>query len=198
MSKEIIAVDIDEVLFPMAPTFLAFHNTMYGSEFTVDQMQSYYIEEMTGETWQQVEAKIDAYLETEHYKQGQPVVGSVEAIKQLREKYKLVLITSRHFSYRGTTESFIEEHFTGLFDDLRYTHLPEDPELVKPKHIICKELGSIALIDDSVSNVFEAAQNGITGILFGDYAWNKSGVLPAGVIRCKDWPAVVEYFDGRG
>jgi uncharacterized HAD superfamily protein len=195
--KPTIAVDIDEVLFPMAPTFLEYHNSNHGTAFTVDQMTSYYVENLTGETVEEVIAKIKAYLKTEHYSLGQPIPGSLEAIKALREHYRLVLITARNDFYRGHTEDFIEKHFTGLFDELRYTHTLENPETTVPKSVICKETGAIALIDDHLYNVRDAAQAGIRGILFGNYPWNAADELPDGVTRCVDWPAVLEHFHAR-
>ncbi|CAN5403684.1 hypothetical protein BH10PAT3_BH10PAT3_7770 [soil metagenome] len=198
MKRETIAVDVDEVLFPMAPTFLTYHNDTHGTSFTTDEMTSYYVEELTGETEAQMLAKIDAYLETEHYTAGLPVEGSVESIKKLRERYRLVLITARQSSYRGSTEAFIGKHFEGLFDDLRYTHNLEAPEIYIPKSGICKELGASALIDDSLSNVKDCAAQGIRSVLFGSYTWNQTTELPEGVTRCADWPAVLEHFSGRG
>ena len=197
MSREQIAVDIDEVLFPMAPTFLEFHNLEHGTDINLDQLSSYYIEDITGDSEAEMLAKIDAYLETEHYSAGRPIPNSIESIQRLRDKYDLILITSRHDSYRGSTEDFIKSHFEGLFDSLTYTHLDEDPQVLVPKHVLCKNLGASALIDDSLSNVTEAAQNGIEAVLFGSYPWNQSDELPGGVTRCVDWPAVLEHFDAR-
>jgi hypothetical protein len=48
-------------------------------------------------------------------------------------------------------------------------------------------------IDDVLAD--NAAGAGIRALLFGEYAWNASDeVLPQGVDRAKDWPAVAEYF----
>lgn len=181
----------------MAPTLLEYHNKAHGTAFTIDQMTSYFLEDLTGESWEQISGKIKAYLETEHYRRGQPIPGSVEAIRKLREVYKLVLITSRDDFYRGHTEVFIDKHFPGLFDELRYTHEPETPELTRPKSAICKEMGAAALVDDHLYNVAGCAEAGIEGILFGSYPWNQADELPEGVKRVKDWQEVLEYFDGR-
>lgn len=197
MSKPTIAVDIDEVLFPMAPTFLKYHNTAHGTSIELDHLTSYYLEDITGETVEQVIQKIKTYLNTEHYSNGQPIDGSVDAIKKLRSKFRLVLITARNDFYRGHTESFIEKHFSGLFDELRYTHEIETPELTIPKHVICKSIGAKVLIDDHLHNVIECVEAGIHSILFGDYPWNKTDMLPQGITRCKDWQEVLEYFDGQ-
>src|SRR5207344_1526958 len=109
--KPTIAVDIDEVLFPMVPTLLEYHNSEHGTSFEIDQMTSYFLQDLTGDTLEEIMAKLKAYLDTEHHTQSQPIPGSIEAIKALREHYRLVLITSRNDFYRGHTENFIEQHF---------------------------------------------------------------------------------------
>lgn len=194
-NKKIIAVDIDEVLFPMAASLLEFYNGEHGTEYRIDQMTSYFLEDLTGETEEEMLAKIQAYLKTEHYLAGQPIEGSIDAIHKMREKFKLILVTSRDHFYRGSTERFLENKFGGLFDELYYTHLEATPTVRKPKHLICKEIGAIALIDDHLSNVVSCPEHGIEGILFGDYPWNQSKSLPDGVVRVNGWQEVLEHFD---
>jgi hypothetical protein len=55
-------------------------------------------------------------------------------------------------------------------------------------------LGATYIIEDMPGHAFECAEAGIKTVLFGDYPWNKADKLPAGVTRCSDWPAVLEYF----
>lgn len=197
MGKPIIAVDVDEVLFPLMPTLIEFHNSRYGTSFELDHMTSYHIQDLTGETEKQILVKFAEYLKTEHYTAGRPVDGAIEAIKQLKERYDLVLITARQSIYRGATEQFIDEHFGGLFDRLRYTHTLEKPDVRLSKFDICRELGAEALIDDGLHNISEVSEGGIEGILFGNYPWNQTDELPAGVTRCEHWPDVLEHFDAK-
>ena len=197
MSKPTIAVDIDEVLFPHAPTLLDYHNSEHGTSFTIDQMTMYRLQQLTEDSEEVTFEKIKAYLDTHHYSQGKPVKGAIDAIKQLRMRFRLVLITARNPFYRGYTEKFIERHFAGLFDDLRYTHTLDDPDTRIPKSTLCRELEGVALIDDHLHNAIDCAEAGIQAILFGDYPWNQADELPEGVVRVKDWQGVLEYFDGQ-
>lgn len=198
MAKEVIAVDVDEVLFPLMPTLIEFHNLNYGTTFEFDHMTSYHLQDLTGETEEQILVKFSEYLKTEHYTKGQPVKGALEAIKQLRETYSLVLITARQSIYRGATEQFINKHFGGLFDELRYTHTLEQPDVRLSKLKICKELRAKTLIDDGLHNITEVASGGVQGVLFGSYPWNQIETLPKGVIRCNHWADVLEYLDAKG
>src|SRR3989344_283378 len=180
-NKPVIAVDIDEVLFPMSPTFLRYYNTTEKTDYTLDQMISYYFEAITGDSREEILSKIKAYLKTEDYEQGKPVAGSIDAIRKLRKRFRLIVVTSRANFFRGHTEDFLEKHFAGLYDDLYYTHSPDKPDVLIPKEVICKEVDAVALIDDHLSNVIACAKEGIDGVLFGEYAWNQADKLPKGV-----------------
>lgn len=195
--KRTIAIDIDEVLFPMANTFLEWHNSEYGTDFTLDQMTSYYVEDLTGETEEAMLLKIKAYLDTEHYKQGKPLEGTVDAIHKLKKKFKLAIITSRDHFYRPSTKRFLESHFGGLYDELYYTHTVRQLDLRLPKHIICEEIGAFALVDDHLNHIIAAAEHGLEGVLFGNYAWNQANELPSGVTRVNNWQEALEYFDAK-
>ncbi len=197
MSRETIAVDIDEVLFPMAELFLEYHNEMHGTNFSVSDMKSYYVEELTGETEEEMLAKIEAFISTDAYKQSGPMHEAVDVITSLNKQYDLVLVTARDPFYRGSTEEFIGKHFPGMFRELYYTHTLDQPEVRIPKYVLCQQVGAIALIDDSLKNPTQCAEHGIPSVVFGDYPWNQADELPPGVTRCKDWAAVLEYFDGR-
>jgi hypothetical protein len=109
-----------------------------------------------------------------------------------------VILTSRDPFFRGHTERFLDLHFKGLYDELHYTHKPETPDVRLPKFKICQEIKAVALIDDHLPNVIGCAENGIEGILFGDYPWNQTDKLPEGVTRVKNWQDVLEYFNEKG
>ena len=178
----------------MAPTFLNYHNQKHGTNLSIDDLKSYYVEEVTCETQEQMLAKIEAYLSTVHYTEGKPIEGSVEAIERLSRKYELVVVTSRDSFYRGSTEKFIEEHYPGLFSGLQYTHQVETPDIMVSKSEICKEISAVAIIDDHLKNITECAEHGIEGILFGNYAWNQTKQLPAGVTRLLNWQEVAVHL----
>lgn len=62
---------------------------------------------------------------------------------------------------------------------------------------LAKSIGADYIIDDQIKHVLAAAELGIRGILFGDYAWNKADVLPDNVTRVNDWQEVLNYFETR-
>jgi uncharacterized HAD superfamily protein len=194
-NKKTIAVDIDEVLFPLAPTFLKYYNEQTGTSYNIDDLTSYYVEEITGESREVVLTKMEAYLKSEHYRGARPIKGAVDSISTLQEMYNLVVITARAPFFDGHTEEFLQRHFGSLYDSFYNIHRYD----VEHKHLskaeICKELSAIALVDDHRNYILDAAKHGITGLLFGDYAWNQLDKLPPNVRRVKNWQEVLEYFE---
>jgi len=194
MIKPVLAIDIDEVLFPFTDLFLAYHNEKHGTNIALSDMQTNYLEDITGDTLEQILVKLEDFANTEAFRQNRPLQHSVESLEKLRQHYELVLVTARDHFYRGHTERFIEGHYPNVFRELHYTHQIETPHEREKKWVMCQRLNAVALIDDTLKNVVQCAEHGIDGIVFGDYPWNQADELPPGVTRCKDWPAVLEYF----
>lgn len=195
--KKVIAVDIDEVLFPLSPTFLDYHNTHHGSAYTLDEMTTYHLEELTGETSEQMLEKIHAYLDTHYFETGQPIAGALQSLRRLAKRYELVIITARDIHYRGKTEAWLEQHFGDLFSQVHYTHTLDEPHKEIEKYVLCRQAGAEVLIDDNLHHLTKAAAHGIDGILFGDYGWNRSADLPENIVRCQDWQSVEIYLHAR-
>jgi 5'(3')-deoxyribonucleotidase len=191
MAKPTIAIDVDEVIFPLTATFFPYLKAEHGIEVTQDQMKTYRTEDVIGGTGEELLAKMSAYLHTEHYENAAPIIGAVGVLKELHKHYRLVIVTARHDSFQGLTERFLDTHFTGLFDKVLYARKAgHSAEHQVSKVELCKQEGAVVLIDDGL----QCAEAGIKGVLFGNFRWNQSDTLPQGVVRCIDWPAVEEYF----
>lgn len=199
-SKPIIAVDIDEVLADGAEVFVQFSNEQWGTNLSVDDYQEHW-----AAMWQVDNVEVERRSEIWHqagmlYGHGTKL-DSERVLRSLKDRFELVITTSRRLSQKdGTLEwiaknysdIFSEVHFAGIFDgglkDLRvYEHTKAD---------LYREIGAAYTIDDQVKHCFAAAEDGVHALLFGDYNWNKvGGTLPANVVRCSDWAAVKSYFD---
>ncbi|MGZ6004568.1 MAG: 5' nucleotidase, NT5C type [Candidatus Saccharimonadales bacterium] len=194
-SKPTIVVDIDEVLFPMTATFLPYYNRVHGTDIQQHHLKTYRVNDVTGESQDEILAKLKTFLDTPHHHDALPVKDSVECVKRLASKYRLVLLTARQSFYRGYTEKFVEKHYPGIFESVRYTHEPKTPEIEIPKVEICKQLKAVAIIDDSLKNASQCAEAGIEGILFGDFSWNEADKLPENCVRLLNWRQVAEHFN---
>jgi FMN phosphatase YigB (HAD superfamily) len=123
--------------------------------------------------------------------------GAVEALASLRKRLELVIVTSRDERSIGHTHIWLDKHFPGIFRGVEFVALWSKGEKVS-KALVCQQLGARYLVDDNADHCRLAAECGTQALLFGDTGWNRRAELSACMVRCKDWPAVLEYFDGRG
>lgn len=196
MKKEVLAVDVDEVLYPFVPTFLDFHNRMHGTTLTAADVKSYYFHDILGITSQAFRERIDAY-ELEDDEQIEPIEYAKAAIKSLSTRFDLVILTARHKRVAARTGKWIARHFADAFQDMYHVgYAPGESKRVS-KAEICTQIGARALIDDSPVNLEGCVQVGVEGVMFGEYPWTLRSNLPAGIIHKANWPAVEEHFDVR-
>ncbi len=192
-----IAIDIDDVLAANAEAFINFSNERWGTNLTVDDWT-----ERWSELWKVDSREVQKRAKILHtsgvvsrYKHAQ----EAEAIlKNLKKNYRLIIITSRRIQIQKETIAWVKKHYAGTFDDIIFAGF-YDTKGVDPHSQTKAELAKSAtadyLIDDQPKHCVAAAEIGIKGLLFGDYAWNRDiKKLPAGVARVKDWQAIEEYF----
>jgi 5'(3')-deoxyribonucleotidase len=117
--------------------------------------------------------------------------GAQFAISELTKKFDIVLITARDPRWQAATKAWVDNNFNGVFKGLYFAG-NNDIKDVKSKGEQAVELGAAWLIDDNAGNCQTALDSGIEAILFGNYGWHHDA--PDHITRCKDWPAVLEYF----
>ena len=83
----------------------------------------------------------------------------------------------------------------GNFVSTTFIGFPEVMEKPLTKAEVCKEIGAVALIDDSLKHLLQCSEVGIEGILFGDYPWNQTDSLPENITRCTNWLEVLEHLN---
>lgn len=206
MKKAIIAVDIDEVLVPRAPLILRYLNERYSNSFRLEDMEgesffSFVVSCFgTKETPEKLSAIIEDYLISDEYKSLQPIDGAVEGVARLSQDYHLWVLSTRPKSQHPSTEKWLRQHFPGCFDKvvlINEGHFGFNDTKGFSKAAFCVENGCRILIDDRLTACTEMAEEELEAVLFGRYPWNRTDSLPAGVMRCPDWAAVLEYFNGR-
>lgn len=198
MSREVIATDIDEVLFPFVQEFAPWHNQEYGTKLGVVDFVSYEFDGVLSVPVPETIHRIHTFLSVEHGHLGvAPLKEAQEAIAILGEKYDIKAVTARHPRFENPTVQYLMHYFEGMIADVTLVGHIQTMDVIRTKAEVCHEIGAIALIDDSVQHVFGCAQDGIQGVLFGDYPWNQVDELPVGVVRHKNWNGVLEYFNGQ-
>jgi len=200
MNKPIIAVDIDDVIAESTEAFRKVVNSHAGIDL---QPEDYRIEGPYGDYYEEVwrahgvVERIDkqALLDQMHYDQSHiPLMPGAEfAIGQLQKRYEIVLVTARDEGWEKATRIWLHQQFGAEPPRIYFSdaHLKVDDR--KTKGEICKEIGAKWMIDDNPEHCQSVLDHGVKAILFGEYGWHKN--VPAGTVKCKDWQAVLEYFD---
>lgn len=193
MTKPVLALDFDDLIYPFMAGFVPFVNSYHGTNLTLADFRTFNFEEVWGGTRDEAIERVLHYFE-QIEGHPEPVEGAIAAVEQLRERYDLVIVTAREERLRKSTESWLEAHLPVHFEQVHlcgtYATDPNTPKRTKLE--VCREIDVVGLVDDSLHNVTELAAAGRRGILFGNYPWNEADELPAGVIRAPDWNAVLE------
>jgi uncharacterized HAD superfamily protein len=194
--KPIIAVDIDEVLFPMVPDLIKYVDREHKVKLTPEDFSYYSLEGI----WPAGSA--EGAIVFENYKNQvtteiAPVKDAAEALGKLSLKYDVIVMTSRDIKVEQITKGWLNRHFPEIFKEVHLLGNRHDslPDQWRPKSETCLELGVSYLIDDNLTAVKETSAVGVKTLLFGDYPWNQLDELPPNVTRVKDWQEVLGYFN---
>jgi 5'(3')-deoxyribonucleotidase len=190
MSKNIIAIDIDEVVFPMVDSLIEYVDKEHKVTLSADSFLTYRLEDLWPQGSAEGERVFRTYLRQDKL-QIAPVKGAKIALERLARKYELVVVTYRDIEVEDVTRSWLLHHFPELFKDLHMLGSEKEGHIYKPKGELCKELGASYLIDDQVANVTSAHEAGVGAILFGDYPWNKADELPSAIKKAQNWEQVL-------
>ncbi|HSX16618.1 MAG TPA: hypothetical protein VLH86_00770 [Patescibacteria group bacterium] len=202
MSQQTIAVDIDDVLAAGSEGFATFSNERWGTNITAEDYT-----ENFGLAWgvplEEALKRVDEYLASGAHGRFRHFDDALPVLQRLAKRYKLVVVTSRRVFLKPETDAWVERHFPGIFEEIRYAGFFEKSDasnvharLQHTKAELLKELGADYLIDDQPKHCYGAAAVGVTSLLFGEYKRNRDiKELPAGVIRAKSWSEVGRYFN---
>lgn len=195
--KPIIAVDIDDVLAAEAEFVVAYTNKYWGGSYTLeDYTEAWNL--FWGVDVDEVERRAEILHRPGVVSQYHVTPGSREVLKQLKEKYELIVVTSRRKRVEQETQQWLDEHFPGIFSRLILTGFWDDPN-VEGRHLLSK--GSLLndhrvayVIDDQLKHCVSATDHGIKAILYGNLSGNNYVADRDGMTRCEDWRVVAEYF----
>src|SRR3990167_4836757 len=103
MSKQVIAVDIDEVLFPFTSEFLASHNKIHGDSIAQSDLNTYYFLEDLYEfdDGEDPEDMVEGFLREAYEGNIGPYNGAVGIIQKLKQDFTLEIITARRPSMQA-------------------------------------------------------------------------------------------------
>jgi len=199
MKKPIIAVDVDDVLSKTSQGFVEFSNKTWGHTLSPDDYD---------EDWAKVwGVSVEAARERADFVHENGMIGGFSnfpeafaVLVKLKERYTLVVATSRRASIETLSKDWLQRHYGGIFSGVYFSGI-YDGKLGKHEEIITRtknellvDIRAVYLIDDQLKHCIAAGEHGVDAVLFGNYAWNQSVDLPKHVTRCADWEAVEAYF----
>ena len=176
MTKPVIAVDVDEVLCEFVPPLLQFYNQKHNDNIQFANFNSYQFWEVWGGDSQNAAKLVNEFFTTEGFLNQSPIPHSQQVLSRLKEKYDLVVVTSRQHFLREHTQKFLDTYYSGIFHELKMGNHYGDDGRKQSKPELCQEAGAILLIDDSIDYVTHVAEHEMKAILFGDYPWNRRDI----------------------
>ncbi len=200
--KKTIAVDIDDVLAANAESFAAFSNKRWGTNLKPDDYSEHWAE-MWNIDIKHAQRRREVIIKEKLFTSYRFFDEAKIILKRLKERYKLVIVSSRSLEIQKETLDWLETEFKGIFSEIHFAKIWDDPNLNVLKKLeltkteICREIGADYLVDDQPKHCIAAANAGIEALLFGEYGWNKDSSLPNGVTRVKNWLEVEKFFDGK-
>jgi uncharacterized HAD superfamily protein len=191
MKKPLVAIDVDEVLFPFVEHLAQFHNERYGTSLTMDDFSSFKLHQVWGGTVAEEMRKVLEFQATGVITRVAPMPAAMEAIEVLNRHYELAIVTSRTSSIKEETEQWLKLHFPNVFKHIRFANYWDESTPRITKADVCRTIGANILIEDNLDYAFDCAEWGVRVLLFGDYPWNQEAQLPDGVTRVTGWPEVL-------
>lgn len=188
-----IAVDCDDVLVPTAEQIVAAYNRDYGTQLELKDFYS----PASLDTWGTDDEKIaiervGQFLRSDEHAAMQPNPEAIKAIASLALSHELHLVTGRSDYLEPVTQQTIDTYFHGCFTSIEHTNYFEGNKK-RSKGEVCAALGADVLIDDHIVHGESVLESGLRRvIIFGNYPWNQADGLPEGMVRCNNWPAVIE------
>jgi len=200
VQKPLIVIDLDNVLAQSAQEFVNFSNQHFEAAITLEDYNEDW-SKMWGVSYEEAERRGAVMREHDMHQTYNPMPDALEVLQGLQPKYRLVILTSRREVTKPATDAWLERHYPGIFDDVLFSGIWDGTDR-SDGHLMTKgdqykALGAAYVIDDHLKHCAAATQHDATGLLFGEYPWNRHDDLPAGVVYCSDWQAVGEYFNGR-
>lgn len=201
MARQIIAVDIDDVLLASAEQFVAYSNKKWGTRLTVEDYDEHW-----GEMWGIDDAELTRRSKHIHGSGVQTTFTHDDTAKpvleELAKSFELIITTSRTRIVQKGTLEWLDLHYPGIFSDVHFAGIWDGDHEYNHANTLTKgdlheRVRASYVIDDHPKHCFAAAERGIKTLLFGEYPWNRGLKLPPNVTRVKDWRAVKEYFDAQ-
>lgn len=160
-----IAIDIDEVLMPFVKPMAHWRGLKMPAP---NQRYKYVYKDMFNITEEESAQMVREFYSSNEFTKIKPIRNSQIGMVRLRGKYdKIYAVTGRQEIARERTETWLNYHFEGIFDDLVMTNSYTEFEV--PKVDICRSLAIGSIIDDNLQTCNECKAIGMEAYNFMGY-----------------------------
>ena len=189
MKRRRIGIDLDETAVDFCTPYLNLWNQLHTTQFTREDLTTFDFWRALGGTPEEHYELSTKFLSN---KKNNPLIkplpGAQEVIRFLSWDNDLYVVTARPVRTTDATLELVDLHFPRLFKDVALvdTFFPREMSGGSRKKVeICKTLNLGALVDDKLQTILELQGTNVKGILFGDYAWNRTATPYPN--RAEDW-----------
>lgn len=186
-----IGIDLDDVLADMMPVLLTYHNDVYGTTLTKDDIWSYRFWDVLQVSQEEAIKRVFDFERSSRMLTILPLPGAVQAVETLGDNHELSIITARDSEFAESTKHWLARHFPDVFSGIHFANHYSSTSTPRSKGDICKEIGIEVMIDDSFSNVVSCHGVCQSTLLF-DAPWNVHEQLLDGMHRVASWHDIVE------
>jgi 5'(3')-deoxyribonucleotidase len=195
VTRETIAVDVDDVLAEHIEAFIAFSNKNHDTNFALED----YLEQWSklwGIPRSEVAERAINFQTPETLGDFGVIEDAQRVLTNLKQTRDLVVVTARPKRTIESTKKWIDRNFPNTFSSINFVPI-WDPGPKVTKAEICKKIGADYLIDDIIRHCNLAVETGIKAILFARIGWNQPDEPHPGIVQVKNWQEVLEYFDAK-
>jgi 5'(3')-deoxyribonucleotidase len=202
MKREIIGIDIDDVLSSQVDILIEFSNNNYGTTLKHEDFKRpgeywSYFENLWDVDKEEARRRYDEFLNNKYPLKQKVLKSTVEVINKLKKYYELHIVTSRGADYLDDTIEWLERHVPNVFKGVHFVDLWSNDNQKVTKAKICKDIGAGYLIDDNLEHCNLAAEVGVHALLFGEFGWNLDKKPHPLVVAVSNWQEVLDYFEEK-
>ena len=187
-----VAVDLDGIVVDPYTPLCKYHNDIYKTHFTKQDLHSYNFEKVFGITQEEAVDEFHDFMFSPYAEDIMPEEGAVEGVNFLLSRgYNLHVVTSRAHAFSSKTYRSVNTFFPNKFASIHLAnHFAKVGKKIN-KSEICSRIGARILLEDCLEYATECAASGIRVILL-DQPWNQTDKLPELVERAMSWKEIVE------
>lgn len=194
--KKRIGLDFDDVLYDFNGGLLIFHNEIYGTSLTLKDITQWDFKELWQCDAKEAMRRMREFVTSKYHDLALPIQGATEAVKYLKIKHDLFVVTARDESLITQTHQVTSVHFPNSFNSFHFLH-KDDVNVLGTKGEVCLGLNIELMVEDSLLNAEDLSSSGIRTLLF-DTPWNQTKSLPKHVTRVFGWKHALLEIEKEG